>query len=131
MDLRCKDGYILCNSSATDVHIGSFIVSFSLSLSLCFLSSTLPFFVLSVLVSFCINNSAAVNNLISLYFWCLFLLDQISFFLNLSIYFWLRWVFISAHRLSLVASSGGCSSLQKKQNFSSCSHPLQVCLGSW
>ena len=29
MDLRCKDGYILCNSSATDVHIGSFIVSFS------------------------------------------------------------------------------------------------------
>ena len=29
----------------------------------------------------------------------------------LLIYFWLRWVFVAAHRLSLVAASGGYSSL--------------------
>ena len=36
------------------------------------------------------------------------------FFCNLfilCIYFWLRWVFVAAHRLSLVAPSGGYSSL--------------------
>ena len=32
------------------------------------------------------------------------------FFLNLFIYFWLRWVFVSARGLSLVAASGGHSS---------------------
>ena len=31
---------------------------------------------------------------------------------NLFIYFWLRWVFVAAHRLSLVVASGGYSSLQ-------------------
>ena len=30
----------------------------------------------------------------------------------LLIYFWLRWVFIAAHRLSLVATSQGYSTLQ-------------------
>ena len=37
------------------------------------------------------------------------------FFFNLLIlfiYFWLRWVFVAAHGLSLVAASGGYSSLQ-------------------
>ena len=34
------------------------------------------------------------------------------FYINLFIYFWLHWVFIAAHRLSLVAASGGYSSLQ-------------------
>ena len=33
-------------------------------------------------------------------------------FIYLFIYFWLRWVFFAAHRLSLVAASGGYSSLQ-------------------
>ena len=28
------------------------------------------------------------------------------------IYFWLRWVFLAAHGLSLIAVTGGCSSLQ-------------------
>ena len=32
------------------------------------------------------------------------------FFLILFIYFWLRWVFVAAHGLSLVAVSGGYSS---------------------
>ena len=31
------------------------------------------------------------------------------FFINLFIYFWLRWVFVAAHGLSLVAASGGYS----------------------
>ena len=40
------------------------------------------------------------------YFFCLFL----KFYLF--IYFWLRWVFVAACRLSLVVASGGYSSLQ-------------------
>ena len=42
------------------------------------------------------------------------LLLVVCFFLNLFIlfiYFWLRWVFVAARRLSLVAASGGYSSL--------------------
>ena len=35
-----------------------------------------------------------------------------TFFINLFIYFWLRWVFIAVHGLSLLAASGGYSSLQ-------------------
>ena len=37
----------------------------------------------------------------------------LSFFfsINLFIYFWLHWVFVAAHGLSLVAASGGYSSL--------------------
>ena len=38
--------------------------------------------------------------------------DFLSFFKNLFIYFWLRWVFVAVHGLSLVAASGGYSSLQ-------------------
>ena len=34
-------------------------------------------------------------------------------FIYLFIYFWRRWVFVAAHRLSLVAGSGGYSSLQR------------------
>ena len=41
---------------------------------------------------------------------CLFIL--FLNFIYLFIYFWLRWVFIAAHGLSLVAASGGYSSLQ-------------------
>ena len=38
--------------------------------------------------------------------------EPLSFFkINLFIYFWLRWVFVAAHGLSLVAASGGYSSL--------------------
>ena len=40
---------------------------------------------------------------------------HLLFFFNLLIlfvYFWLRWVFVAAHGLSLVAASGGHSSLQ-------------------
>ena len=33
-------------------------------------------------------------------------------FIYLFIYFWLRWVFVAAHRLSLVAASRGYSSLR-------------------
>ena len=40
----------------------------------------------------------------------------VFFFFNLFVYllylFWLRWVFVAARGLSLVAASGGCSSLQ-------------------
>ena len=32
--------------------------------------------------------------------------------INLLIYFWLRWVFVAARRLSLVVASGGYSSLR-------------------
>ena len=42
----------------------------------------------------------------------MFLMSQFtSFFKNLFIYFWLRWVFVAAGGLSLVAASGGYSSL--------------------
>ena len=37
-------------------------------------------------------------------------LKKINLFILL-IYFWLRWVFVAAHGLSLVAASGGYSSL--------------------
>ena len=37
--------------------------------------------------------------------------NSFFFFFNLFIYFWLRWVFIAAHGLSLVAASRGYSSL--------------------
>ena len=36
----------------------------------------------------------------------------LKIYLFLFIYFWLRWVFIAAHGLSLVAAGGGYSSLQ-------------------
>ena len=38
--------------------------------------------------------------------------DPLSPFINLFIYFWLRWVFVAACRLSLVEASGGYSSLR-------------------
>ena len=38
--------------------------------------------------------------------------DFFFFFKKLIIYFWLCWVFVAAHRLSLVAASGGYSSLR-------------------
>ena len=38
--------------------------------------------------------------------------SALFFFFNLFIYFWLRWVFVAVRRLSLVAASGGYSSLQ-------------------
>ena len=45
-----------------------------------------------------------------------FLLCPLLFFLInlfiLFIYFWLHWVFVAARGLSLVAASGGCSSLR-------------------
>ena len=37
------------------------------------------------------------------------ILLQVFFFFNNFIYFWLCWVFIAAHRLSLVVVSGGYS----------------------
>ena len=37
-------------------------------------------------------------------FFCFF---NINLFIYLLIYFWLRWVFVAARRLSLVAESGG------------------------
>ena len=42
--------------------------------------------------------------------WCLILFYFIL--INLFIYFWLRWVFVAARRLSLVAASRGYSSLR-------------------
>ena len=38
--------------------------------------------------------------------------NKLCFFVFCFIYFWLRWVFVAARRLSLVAASGGCASLQ-------------------
>ena len=38
-------------------------------------------------------------------------LGQLKIFFKL-IYFWLCWVFVAVHGLSLVVASGGCSSLQ-------------------
>ena len=35
------------------------------------------------------------------------------YFFIIFIYFWLRWVFVAACGLSLVAVSGGCSSLRR------------------
>ena len=42
----------------------------------------------------------------------LFFFFFFNFFIYLFIYFWLCWVFVAARRLSLVAASGGYSSLQ-------------------
>ena len=39
-------------------------------------------------------------------------LGNYFFLINLFIYFWLFWVFVAAHGLFLVASSGGYSSLR-------------------
>ena len=36
---------------------------------------------------------------------------MIFIFVAYSFYFWLRWMFVAARGLSLVAASGGCSSL--------------------
>ena len=44
--------------------------------------------------------------------WFLFCVFVFLFFINLFIYFWLHWVFAAARGLSLVAASGGCSSLR-------------------
>ena len=41
-----------------------------------------------------------------------FLIALFFCFIYLFIYFWLRWVFVAAHRLSLVAESGDHSLLQ-------------------
>ena len=38
--------------------------------------------------------------------------EILFFFFNVFIYFWLRWVFVAAPGLSLVAASGGYSSLR-------------------
>ena len=46
------------------------------------------------------------------------ILENVSLFFHIKsffiyvIYFWLRWVFVAVWGLSLVAASGGCSSLQ-------------------
>ena len=42
----------------------------------------------------------------------LFFFELINQVIYLFIYFWLHWVFVAAHRLSLVVASGGYSSLQ-------------------
>ena len=72
----------------------------------------------------------------------------INLFIYLCIYFWLRWVFIAAHGLSLVAASGGhsslwctCLSLQwllllqstgsRHAGFSSCGAWAQLLHGMW
>ena len=39
-------------------------------------------------------------------------IDAAFFLLILFVYFWLRWVFVAVHGLSLVAVSGGYSSLR-------------------
>ena len=43
---------------------------------------------------------------------CFFLYKFMNLFIYLFIYFWLYWLFGAAHGLSLVAASGGYSSLQ-------------------
>ena len=49
-----------------------------------------------------------------MHFFFFLMLLVLSFFkfIYLFIYFWLRWVFVAARGLSLVAASGGYSSLQ-------------------
>ena len=71
-----------------------------------------------------------------------------SFYFYLCIYFWLRWVSVAAHQLSLVASSRGYSSLQcmgfslqwllllwstgsRHAGFSSCGTWAQLLCGMW
>ena len=55
--------------------------------------------------------------MIFVYFFCLAVVSNFStcfffkFFVFI-IYFWLRWLFVAAHGLSLVATSGGYPSLQ-------------------
>ena len=70
------------------------------------------------------------------------------FLINLFIYFWLCWVFIAAHRLSLVVASGGYSSLRcagfslqwllllqstgsRRAGFSSCGARAQLLHSMW
>ena len=68
--------------------------------------------------------------------------------MNLFVYFWLRWVFVAARRLSLVAASGGYSLLwcvgfslwwllllrstgSRSTGFSSCGARAQLLCGMW
>ena len=61
-----------------------------------------------------------------------YLLIYLSFFKKIFIYFWLHWVFVAAHGLSLVVVSGGYPSLQCTAShcggFSSCG---AWALGTW
>ena len=68
------------------------------------------------------NSHSDVWSDISLWFF-FFLKPWLEFFLiHLFIYLWLRWVFVAAHGLSLVAESGGYSSLRASHcgGFSCC-----------
>ena len=51
------------------------------------------------------------SNMQSLLVFFSFFFFKINLFIYLFIYFWLRWVFIAARELSLVAASGAYSSL--------------------
>ena len=56
------------------------------------------------------KNHTHTCSLIYCWFWQAYV--AFFFLINLFIYFWLRWVFVAAHGLSLVAASGGYSSLR-------------------
>ena len=64
--------------------------------------------------------------IVCIIFWSVIIL-YIYIFIYLFIYFWLRWVFVAACRLSLVAVSGGYTSLQCT-GFSCCGARA---LGAW
>ena len=46
------------------------------------------------------------------FFFFFFFINLLILFIYLFSYFWLRWIFVAARRLSPVAASGGYSSLQ-------------------
>ena len=65
-------------------------------------------FLLMVII-FALTTTSLDSNSLHSYFFFFFL---INLFIYSFIYFWLRWVFVAVLRLSLVAASGGYSSLQ-------------------
>ena len=75
---------------------------------------------MSMLLSLCPSFPLPPHVLKSILYVCVFIpalplgWSVLFFFklINLFIYFWLRWVFVAARGLSLVAASGGYSSLQ-------------------
>ena len=99
------------------IHFPNHISHYSSTYSLCFLwnswSSNFLIFSLEFPISFLVPFSEGFTELyhlalyLYLYFYCNFFKKLILF-----IYFWLHWVFVAVRRLSLVAASGGYSSLR-------------------
>ena len=90
----------------------SFIGFFFFTMSICLWQSSGPFRQSNNL-DFCLNCTECINPKFALTGINAFLLDfsAVDFFNFSNVFIWLGWVFIAAHRLFLVAVSGGYSLL--------------------